>query len=313
MTVEVGQAAPDFTLKDQAGNDVSLADYKGKQPVVLVFYPFTFTGVCQGELCEIRDDPSTFESADAAVLAISCDTRHAQAQWAEQQGFTFPVLSDFWPHGAVAKELRRVQRAARVREPRQLRDRQGRQGRGDVRVREPRHAAVARRVRVGTGAGVVKFSDLLGEPEPEPERRARRPPRPSRSASSRRCPSPRRPATRSDRCYPPASEPVEPRPSPVATGTARSSTVRLADPPVAAPSPRRLDAGPRSGLAELNVRQCRSRRPHRAESSLLDQLDRSRRGRRRPAALGAPRPQVAAAQLAVDASASRSGSRRRAR
>ncbi|MGZ4690543.1 MAG: peroxiredoxin [Acidimicrobiia bacterium] len=103
MTVEVGQAAPDFTLKDQAGNDVSLSDYKGKQPVVLVFYPFTFTGVCQGELCAIRDDPSTFESAGAAVLAISCDTRHAQAQWAEQQGFTFPVLSDFWPHGAVAK------------------------------------------------------------------------------------------------------------------------------------------------------------------------------------------------------------------
>jgi len=103
MAVEVGQTAPDFTLKDQAGNDVSLHDYKGKQPVVIVFYPFTFTVVCQGELCEIRDDPSTFENAGAAVLAISCDTRHAQAQWAEQQGFTFPVLSDFWPHGEVAK------------------------------------------------------------------------------------------------------------------------------------------------------------------------------------------------------------------
>jgi peroxiredoxin (alkyl hydroperoxide reductase subunit C) len=103
MAVAVGQSAPEFTLKDQAGNDVSLADYKGKQPVVIVFYPFTFTGVCQGELCEIRDDPSTFENAGAAVLAISCDTRHAQAQWAEQQGFTFPVLSDFWPHGAVAR------------------------------------------------------------------------------------------------------------------------------------------------------------------------------------------------------------------
>jgi peroxiredoxin len=103
MAVEVGQLAPDFNLKDQAGNDVSLADYKGKQPIVLVFYPFTFTGVCQGELCEIRDDPSTFEASGAAVLAISCDTRHAQAQWAEQQGFTFPVLSDFWPHGEVAK------------------------------------------------------------------------------------------------------------------------------------------------------------------------------------------------------------------
>ena len=103
MTVEIGQTAPEFTLKDQAGNDVSLSDYQGKQPVVLVFYPFTFTGVCQGELCEIRDDPSAFEAPDAAVLAISCDTRHAQAQWAEQQGFTFPILSDFWPHGAVAK------------------------------------------------------------------------------------------------------------------------------------------------------------------------------------------------------------------
>ena len=103
MTVETGQSAPEFTLKDQAGNDVSLSDYRGKQPVVLVFYPFTFTGVCQGELCEIRDDPSAFERAGAAVLAISCDTRHAQAQWAEQQGFTFPILSDFWPHGEVAK------------------------------------------------------------------------------------------------------------------------------------------------------------------------------------------------------------------
>jgi len=103
MAVTTGDKAPDFTLKDQAGNDVSLSDYRGKQPVVLVFYPFTFTGVCQGELCEIRDDPSTFEDAGAAVLAISCDTRHAQAQWAEQQGFTFPVLSDFWPHGEVAR------------------------------------------------------------------------------------------------------------------------------------------------------------------------------------------------------------------
>lgn len=103
MAVEVGQLAPDFKLKDQAGNDVSLSDYRGKQPVVLVFYPFTFTGVCQGELCEIRDDPSTFDEAGAAVIAISCDTRHAQAMWSEQQGFTFPVLSDFWPHGEVAK------------------------------------------------------------------------------------------------------------------------------------------------------------------------------------------------------------------
>jgi peroxiredoxin len=98
----VGDEAPDFTLKDQDGNDVTLSALRGK-PVVIVFYPFTFTGVCQGELCEIRDDPSAFERAGAQVVAISCDSRHAQRTWAEQQGFTIPVLSDFWPHGAVAK------------------------------------------------------------------------------------------------------------------------------------------------------------------------------------------------------------------
>jgi peroxiredoxin len=103
VSVDVGDSAPEFTLKDQNGDDVSLSQFRGDRNVVLVFYPFTFTGVCQGELCELRDDPSTFATADAQILAVSCDTRHAQAQWAQQQGFDFPVLSDFWPHGATAK------------------------------------------------------------------------------------------------------------------------------------------------------------------------------------------------------------------
>ena len=103
MTAEVGKAAPDFTLKDQAGNDVTLSSFKGTSAVALHFYPFTFTGVCEGELCRIRDDYSDFESAGVQVLAVSCDSRHAQRVWAEQQGFTFPLLSDFWPHGEVAK------------------------------------------------------------------------------------------------------------------------------------------------------------------------------------------------------------------
>ena len=104
MSIDVGDTAPDFTLKDQEGNEVTLSSFMGDRNVVLVFYPFTFTGVCQGELCEIRDDPSAYVGSDAQVLALSCDTRHAQRQWAEQHGFGFPVLSDFWPHGAVAKE-----------------------------------------------------------------------------------------------------------------------------------------------------------------------------------------------------------------
>jgi peroxiredoxin len=103
MSAEIGKPAPGFTLKDQNGNDVSLADYRGEQAVALVFYPFTFTGVCEGELCQLRDDHGDFEKAGVQVLAVSCDSRHAQRIWAEQQRYDFPVLSDFWPHGAVAK------------------------------------------------------------------------------------------------------------------------------------------------------------------------------------------------------------------
>ena len=103
MGVASGQEAPDFALKDQDGTEVTLSTFRGNQNVVIVFYPFTFTGVCEGELCSLRDNLSEFDAVKAQVLAISCDTRHAQKQWATQQGFTFPVLSDFWPHGAVAR------------------------------------------------------------------------------------------------------------------------------------------------------------------------------------------------------------------
>jgi peroxiredoxin (alkyl hydroperoxide reductase subunit C) len=103
MTLTKGETAPDFTLKDQNGNDVTLSSFRSRSNVVLVFYPFTFTGVCEGELCSLRDDLPEFETADAQVLAISCDSQFAQQQWARAHGFTFPVLSDFWPHGAVAR------------------------------------------------------------------------------------------------------------------------------------------------------------------------------------------------------------------
>jgi len=103
MAIQVGDDAPDFTLKDQAGNEVTLSSFRGTRSVVLVFYPFTFSGICTDELCELRDDPSSFETSDVQLLAVSCNARHAQAAWAEQQGFDFPVLSDFWPHGEVAQ------------------------------------------------------------------------------------------------------------------------------------------------------------------------------------------------------------------
>jgi mycoredoxin-dependent peroxiredoxin len=103
MAIGVGDEAPDFTLKDQEGNEVTLSSFRGKKNVVLVFYPFTFTGVCHGEMCDIRDNPKSYMNDETQVLAISCDSRHAQRVWAEQEGFDFPVLSDFWPHGNVAK------------------------------------------------------------------------------------------------------------------------------------------------------------------------------------------------------------------
>jgi peroxiredoxin (alkyl hydroperoxide reductase subunit C) len=104
MAIATRTDAPDFTLKDQDGNDVTLSSFRGNRNVVIVFYPFTFTGVCQGELCTLRDDLNEYENANVQLLAISCDSRFAQKKWAEEQGFTFPLLSDFWPHGAVSRE-----------------------------------------------------------------------------------------------------------------------------------------------------------------------------------------------------------------
>jgi peroxiredoxin len=103
MAIESGDKAPDFDLKDPNGASVKLSDYQGKQPVLIVFYPFTFTGVCEGELCTLRDDFSAFTDAGVQVLAISCDSKNAQKVWTEQLGIPYPVLSDFWPHGEVAK------------------------------------------------------------------------------------------------------------------------------------------------------------------------------------------------------------------
>ena len=103
MTAEIGQEAPDFTLKSHTGEEVTLSQFRGKKSVVLVFHPFAFTGICEGELCAIRDDYTAFESAGAQVMAISTDPSPAQKMWADQQGWTFPTLSDFWPHGEVAK------------------------------------------------------------------------------------------------------------------------------------------------------------------------------------------------------------------
>ena len=103
--LSVGDVAPDFTLKDQNGQDVTLSSFKGVKNVVVVFYPFAFSGICTGELCEIRDDLGAFVSDDVQVLAISTDHMFSQRAWADKEGYFFPLLSDFWPHGAVAQSF----------------------------------------------------------------------------------------------------------------------------------------------------------------------------------------------------------------
>ena len=103
MTIEVGDLAPDFELMDQDRKPVRLSSFRGSKSVVVVFYPLAFTGVCQGEMCAIRDSIEDFSSDDVQVLAISVDSGAVHAKWAAEQGYTFPLLADFWPHGEVAR------------------------------------------------------------------------------------------------------------------------------------------------------------------------------------------------------------------
>ncbi len=103
MSVEVGQQAPDFTLRNQHGEPVTLSSYRGEKNVVIVFYPWAFTGTCTGELGEIQDRIASFDNDDTVTLVISCDSRYSLRIYAEREGYTFSLLSDFWPHGAIAR------------------------------------------------------------------------------------------------------------------------------------------------------------------------------------------------------------------
>lgn len=102
MPVEVGDVAPDFELTDQHKQKVRLSSYRGKN-VMLVFYPWAFSGICTGELCTIRDELPRFQNDDVQVVAVSCDAVHALRAFSEQQGLDYPLLSDNWPHGEVAQ------------------------------------------------------------------------------------------------------------------------------------------------------------------------------------------------------------------
>ncbi len=101
-TPAVGEQAPDFSLPDTHGTPVTLSGLSGGL-TVLVFVPFAFSGTCTDELCQLRDNIAEFEQAGVHVAVISCDPKHSLRAWAAQESFGFDLLSDFWPHGEVAR------------------------------------------------------------------------------------------------------------------------------------------------------------------------------------------------------------------
>ncbi|MFN2560386.1 MAG: peroxiredoxin [Jatrophihabitans sp.] len=101
--VAVGDEAPDFTLRDQNNEEFTLSFFRGEKAVLIVFYPLAFTGICTGELCRVRDDLPTFQNDDVQVVTISVDSPYSHKIFSEKEGYDFPLLSDFWPHGGVAQ------------------------------------------------------------------------------------------------------------------------------------------------------------------------------------------------------------------
>ena len=103
MAIQVGDLAPDFELVDQHRQEIRLSSFRGDKAVLVVFYPFAFSGVCTGELSGLRDRLGDFETDDATLVTISCDPVFTQRAFADRDGLFFPLLSDYWPHGEVTR------------------------------------------------------------------------------------------------------------------------------------------------------------------------------------------------------------------
>lgn len=103
--VPIGSPAPDFTLPDHHGAEYSLTAHRTRtnHPTLLVFYPYAFSRICGGELRELQSALPDLEHHNTTLLTISCDPMYALRVYAEQEAFAFPLLSDFWPHGAIAR------------------------------------------------------------------------------------------------------------------------------------------------------------------------------------------------------------------
>jgi peroxiredoxin len=100
--VEIGVPAPDFGSRNQYGQPISLGDLLGS-PAVLIFYPWAFSSTCTGELRTVRDLLRRFDELEARVIAISCDAMFTLRAYADAEGLAFDLLTDHWPHGAIAQ------------------------------------------------------------------------------------------------------------------------------------------------------------------------------------------------------------------
>jgi glutaredoxin-dependent peroxiredoxin len=93
--ITTNQQAPEIALFDTEMKPVNLSDFKGQKNVLVLFFPMAFTGVCTKELCGVRDDIARYSNANAQVLGISVDSVFSLAKFKEEQGYNFPLLSDF--------------------------------------------------------------------------------------------------------------------------------------------------------------------------------------------------------------------------
>ncbi len=104
MALEIDTRAPDFELANQYGERIRLSDFRGVRPVTLVFFPLAFSSTCTSELCALRDNLTLFQQKGVELLSVSVDSKATLRAFAEQEGYEFSLLADFWPHGEVSRE-----------------------------------------------------------------------------------------------------------------------------------------------------------------------------------------------------------------
>ncbi len=104
MSLAVGSAAPDFTLKDQNQKEIKLSDFSGKKNVLLIFYPLDWSPVCTNEHACVVNDMKNFDSLDAEVLGVSVDSVWSHKAYAEKMGIKYSLLADFHPKGAMSEK-----------------------------------------------------------------------------------------------------------------------------------------------------------------------------------------------------------------